>query len=424
MRIVSQWTRFRDVYGGADQEAVFSAMTPVAEKLGGLLHGADILASAASTFDTDVQAKSGVKEPYDYWARGWLTRFYQYDRDKNKVYSGEWTEDDYVERHGETPESHFETLESERTEHQQQAIDLYETIESARNTFADTVSGVDMEELSELAYVNRPAALNPMDSPDELASVLQNSNFFGGMEGLTEEDYRAIAESVPLDDLPYDYMDSDGVKWSYNADGELVRSGSAEDPYLTYAVQLAIAEDDTYGNVPMPNVTAPDGSYSSNPPTMREYLSAQGISVAAGTITGMPKKAILNAAAKSADLSPTNKKLFTANVTTITTLVQTGWDTSKFEQQFSEQNPLLSDEQVTEQTRRYIAEELVTFLATTGTDMAATAAIPWTGVPGWVLVTLVSWGAGQVATAAVDEVFDQTWTEEERQEAYANGEIG
>lgn len=61
MDVVRQWSRFKDVYGGADKEKVFDAMTPVAEKLGGLLHGAEIFASAATTFDATIQTKQALR---------------------------------------------------------------------------------------------------------------------------------------------------------------------------------------------------------------------------------------------------------------------------------------------------------------------------------------------------------------------------
>lgn len=426
MDVVRQWSRFKDVYGGADKETVFAAMTPVAEKLGGLLHGAEIFASAATTFDSTIQTQQGKKEPYDYWARGWLTRFYEYDRDKNKVYTGEWEEEDYVQKHGRTPTDHLSALEQERHEHQQTAIDIYLTIEEARIAMADAVSAIDMDELSQLAYVSRTSALEIMESPEELATLLQGSHFFGGIDGLSEADYLKIAESVPLEDLPYDYMDADGVKWSYNEAGELVRSGSAEDPYLTYAVQLAIAQDEDYNDIELTNVTAPDGSSFADPPNMVEYLAAQGINVASGKIEGVPKSAIFDAAYKSIGLDAAGKKFFDVNVTVITGLVSSGWNTKEFEKEFSEQNPLLSDEQVTTQTRRVLAQEILTFMASGAVDAGTAAgvtALGVGGVPGWLLVTLISWGGGQLTTAVIDESFDETWTEEERQKAYAEGDI-
>ncbi|MGM7668631.1 hypothetical protein ACSU1G_16250 [Microbacterium sp. A93] len=426
MDLVRQWSRFRDVYGGADKEKVFEAMTPVAEKLGGLLHGAEIFAAAATTFDATIQTKQGKKEPYDYWARGWLTRLYEYDRDKNKVYTGEWEEEDYVQKHGKTPTDHFNALEQERHEHQQTAIDIYLTIEEARNSLADAVSAIDMGELSRLAYVNRTTALDIAGSPEELADFLEESHFFGGIDGLSEADYLEIAKSVPLQDLPYDYMDTDGLKWSYNGAGELVRSGSAEDPYLTYAVQLAIAQNEDYSDIELPNVTAPDGSSFADPPNMVEYLAAQGISVASGKIEGVPKSAIYDAAYKSIGLDKAGTKFFDVNATVITGLVSSGWNTKEFEKEFSEQNPLLSDEQVQTQTRRVLAQEVLTFLASGAVDAGAGAGVAALGVggaPGWLLITLISWSGGQLATLAIDETFDQTWTEEERQKAYAEGEL-
>ncbi len=396
MQAVTKWNDFRDVYGGADQDKVFAAMTPVAEKLQAIKNAGAIFSAAVQVYKHSVQDFDDMKDEYDRWAEGWMERYHKVDADFSSL-----DDEEFMAKYGMSYSDKYNAMRSERDGKEYNGpIWVIDHLNAARQDLASTIDDIDMEELGEMEFSHRNEALTQYDSPEELAEALRNSHIFKDAD-LSDEDLLAIAEQVfgQYDNLPYDYMDANGVRWSYGPHGELVRTGSPMDPNLNAAILAVMNENSDWRHVD---------------------LSFGGETTQ--TVAELASKFGLNSVARLTDAT-VGKAVIGGWATALVQVVGTGVNIKRYEANLSTAAPLLSQAEIDAIVRKYANEQLII----DGVEIAAgagTAVLTAVlGPGGTVLGIAVTYVATGITEFIVNEAGDESWTLDEMQDRF-NEETG
>lgn len=391
MQAVSKWNDFREVYGGADQDKVFAAMTPVAEKLQSIKNAGAVFSGAVQVYKASVQDFDDMKVEYDGWAEGWMQTYRKVEAD-HKSLSDEEFESKYGMSYTDKSNAMREVRDGKEANGPVWVIDHLNT---ARRDLASTIEGIDMDKLGEMNFSHRTEALTQYETPEELAEALKNSHIFGDAD-LSEAEYLAIAEGVfgQYDDLPFDYMDANGVRWSYGPNGELVRTGSPMDPNLNATILAVMNENEDWRQLDL----SFDGETTQ---TVAEMASRFG----------------LNSLGKLTD-STLGKGVIGGWATAIVQLIGTGVNINRYRENLSTAAPLLSDSEYDSIVQKFARESLIVdgVQIATGAGSAVLTAV--LGPGGMVLGFAVTYVATGITEFIVSEAGDQSWDLDEMQDRY------
>ncbi|NUL46141.1 hypothetical protein F7P69_13195 [Cellulosimicrobium funkei] len=393
MQAVTKWNEFRDVYGGADKDVVFAAMTPVAEKLQAIKNAGAVFSGAVQVYKASVQDFDDMKVEYDSWAEGWMETYRQVESDRQL--------DDFSDKYGMTYADKSNAMREERDIKEANGpVWVIDHLNAARRDLASTIDGVDMDALGEMNFSHRPESLTQYETPEELADALGASHIFGDAD-LSEADLLAIAEEVfaQYDDLPFDYVDANGVRWSYGPNGELVRTGSPMDPNLNATILAVMNENTDWRQVDL----SFDGETTQ---TVAEMASRFGLN-SLGNLTD----------------STLGKSVIGGWATAIVQLVGTGVSVNRYGQNLSTAAPLLSEAEYRDIVQKYATESLIVdgVQIATGAGSAVLTAV--LGPGGTVLGIAVTYVATGLTEFIVNEAGDESWDLDEMQDRY-NPETG
>ncbi|WP_313816315.1 hypothetical protein [Citricoccus sp.] len=396
MQAVTKWNEFREVYGGADQDAVFAAMTPVAEKLQAIKNAGAVFSGAVQVYKASVQDFDDMKVDYDTWAEGWMETYRKVESDHSSL-----TDEEFMTRYG---MSYWEKVDAMRGVRDGKEANgpvwVIDHLNAARRDLASTIDGVDMDALGEMNFSHRTESLTQYETPEELAEALAQSHIFGDAD-LSEADLLAIAEEVfaQYDDLPFDYVDANGVQWSYGPNGELVRTGSPMDPNLNAAILAVMNENTDWRQVD---------------------LSFDGETTQ--TVAEMASKFGLNSLGKLTE-STLGKGVIGGWATAIVQLIGTGVSVNRYGQNLSTAAPLLSESEYQDIVQKYATESLIVdgVQIATGAGSAVLTAV--LGPGGTILGIAVTYVATGLTEFIVNEAGDDSWDLDEMQDRY-NPETG
>lgn len=396
MQAVTKWNEFRDVYGGADQEAVFAAMTPVVEKLQAIKKAGTAFSAGVNTYKTWVQDFDEIKSEYDTWAEGWMRDYRQVERDNKNL-----TEEDFVSKYSMTYTDKSNAMREVRDGKEANGpVWIIDHLNSARRDLVTVIDGIDMAALGELDFSHRSEALEQYDSPEALAEALKSSHVFGDAD-LTEADYQAIAQETfdLYGSLPYDFEDVNGVRWSYGPNGELVRSGSPMDPNLNAAILAVMNENTEWRQT--------DVSFGGETvQSVAEVAASFGLK-RVGSLTDLTfGKAVIGGWATAA-----------------VELLGTGFSVKRYGANLSMAAPLLSEQDYNDIVRKYTNENLILDGVSVATSAGTAVLTAIMGPGGTVIGIAVTYVATGVTEYIVNEVGDESWTLDEMQRRY-NAETG
>ena len=391
MQAVTKWNDFREVYGGADKDAVFAAMTPVAEKLQAIKNAGAVFSGAVQVYKASVQDFDDMKVDYDGWAEGWMETYRKVESDHSSL-----SDDEFTAKYGMSYADKSNAMRTTRDGKEANGpVWVIDHLNAARRDLASTIDGVDMEELGEMDFSHRGESLTQYETPEELAEALADSHIFGGAD-LSEEEYLAIAEEVfaQYDDLPFDYMDANGVRWSYGPNGELVRTGSPMDPNLNATILAVMNENTDWRQIDL----SFDGETTQ---TVAEMASRFG----------------LNSLGKLTD-STLGKGVIGGWATAIVQLIGTGVNINRYRENLSTAAPLLSESEYDSIVQKYARESLIAdgVQIATGAGSAVLTAV--LGPGGMVLGFAVTYVATGITEFIVNEAGDQSWDLDEMQDRY------
>lgn len=396
MTAVTKWSEFRDVYGGADKDTVFAAMTPIAEKLQALKRAGEVFSAAVQVYKTNLKDFDDMKVEYDDWATGWMEDYRRVERDHDSL-----SEEAFTTKYGMSYTDKSNAMREVRDGKEANGpIWVIDHINVARRDLATAIEGIDMKKLGEMEFSHRDEALTRYETPEELAEALAASHVFKDAN-LSDADLLAIAEQVfaQYEDLPFDYEDANGVRWTYGPNGELVRSGSPMDPNLNAAVLAVMNENTEWRQVD---------------------LSFDGETTQ--TVAQMASKFGLNSLGKLTD-STLGKGVIGGWATAIVTVVGTGVTINRFREDLSMQAPLLSEEDYQDIVQKYSNEQLIMggVQIATGAGSAVLTAV--LGPGGTVIGVAVTYVATGLTEFIVNEAGDESWSLDEMQDRY-NPETG
>lgn len=377
MEIVRLWSLLPYYYVTEETDQVREAMNPVSLKVDGLLKAAETLDSAVSLYDSAVPEPMGFKLDHDRWARD------AYSRLHHPV--GE-TEEEKTEQ--------FELVMQEIEERDVMVASALQVLQSARQTIADVLTGVDVDELGEAKFTVMEGGLDVAASREELELMIMESDLFGS--DLTWEQVHRLADEIDLDALPFDYVDEQGRKWISNADGVRVRVGSAMDPNLNQQMILAIGSDPETSHIQIPTGYDDDGNVVLT-------SASEIVQFAAGEVADKTGSTLKHAwtGFELLMLAPT---MYLAGSTARTNAQANG--------------VLMSNEDLQQVYAHYSDQA---FFSTTASSIAslgtttATALVvyPTMGPSGVVVVYAVDQATGEIVSSVVEGIYDDTWTQGE-----------
>ncbi|MFC7400922.1 hypothetical protein [Citricoccus sp. GCM10030269] len=402
----STWNQFREYYGGADKDAVFSALDPVIEKLIALKRAGEVFYGGVQLYDAGLAILDGMKTDYDEWATTWMEKYREVES-----YQQNHTEEEFTAKYGKPYNELSVEMREERDNREMSGpVFIVDTIRACRKDLIDVLDGIDMDELGEMEFSHRPEALETYESAEELANALKNSHVFGNTD-LTDADYEEIAQRMweNRDQLPYDYMDANGTKWVFGPDGELVRSGSPMDPNLNASALLVIDQEDRWRDIALNFPDSPLGGTNENVQTASQLLVQTGLKQGGNAL--VPVDQVVG------------RGVISGTATALVTLIGTGIDAAQYERNTAETTPLLSTEQAEGRQQRYVNENLIMdgVEVTTASGTAVLTSI--LGPGGTLLGMAVTYVATGVTEYIINDVADETWTREEMVEAFENGEF-
>lgn len=394
MQAVTKWNDFREVYGGADQDAVFAAMTPVAEKLQAIKNAGAVFSGAVQVYKASVQDFDDMKVDYDSWAEGWMETYRTVEADHSRM-----DEDEFMAEYGMSYAEKSNEMRGERDGREANGpVWVIDHLNAARRDLASTIDGIDMDALGEMNFSHRPESLTQYETPEELAEALEASHIFGDAD-LSDEELLAIAEAVfaQYDDLPFDYVDANCVRWSYGPNGELVRTGSPMDPNLNAAILAVMNENTEWRQVDL----SFDGETTQ---TVAEMASRFG----------------LNSLGKLTD-STLGKGVIGGWATAIVQLIGTGVNVNRYGRTLSTAAPLLSESEYRDIVQKYATESMIVdgVQIATGAGSAVLTAV--LGPGGTVLGIAVTYVATGLTEFIVNEAGDESWDLDEMQDRYNPG---
>ncbi len=394
MRAVTTWNEFREYYGGADKDTVFAAMTPVAERLLAIKRAGTLFSAAVQVYQVSCKDFDDRKDEYDRWAAEWLRTWRKVESDHESLTEEEFTTK-YCMPHGEKVNAL--TQERRNTEFNG-PVWVIDHLNTYRQELASALKDIDMGDLSEMRFSHRSESLSQYESAEELAAAMRDSHIFGDAD-LSDEDIEQIAEKVfgSYDDLPYDYMDVNGVKWVFGPHGELVRAGSPMDPNLNAAILAVMNQDADWRQTDI----SFDGQTTQ---TVAEMATKFGLN-RLGTLTD----------------SALGKGVIGGWATAIVQVVGTGVKSKRYGANLSMAAPLLSDEEHREIVRKYVNQNLIVdgVEVTLGAGTAVLTSI--IGPAGTVIGVAVTYVATGVTEYIVNEVTDESWDLDEMQDRYDRG---
>ncbi|MGM7668628.1 hypothetical protein [Microbacterium sp. A93] len=391
MQAVTKWNEFRDVYGGADQDAVFAAMTPVAEKLQAIKNAGSVFSGAVQVYKAWAQDFDDIKRDYDTWATGWMEKHDRVERHHTTL-----SDEEFMTKYGMSYTDKHNAMRTERDGKEANGpVWVIDHLNTARRELASTIEGIDMAELGKMEFSHRPEALTQYETPEELAEALKGSHIFGEAD-LSDEDYLKIAQEVfaQQGDLPFDYVDTNGVRWSYGPNGELVRTGSPMDPNFNAAVLAVMNEDTDWRQV--------DLSFGGEgTQTVAELATKFGLNRIGGLTDSTLGKGVIGGWA-----------------TAIVQLIGTGVSIKRFRENLSMAAPMLSEEDYDAIVQKYTNETLIMDGVQIATGAGAAVLTAVLGPGGMVLGFAVTYVATGITEFILNTAGDETWDLDEMQDRY------
>lgn len=387
---VSTWNQFRDLYGGADKEQVYSAMTPVAEKLVALRDAGEALSAAVQAYHANISAMDfhGMKADYDNWATEFMVRYDAVQRDRDLE------EEAFVQKHGVAYWAKRNELDEERNGREANGpVLMVDHLRGFRADLAQAVKAIDMEALTTLEFSHRPESLTQYGSEEELFQALRDSHVFGH---LTDEELRQIAAETwgHFDDLPVDFVDANGVGWVFGPNGELVRSGSPMDPNVSALFLAVMANDPDLAGIELP--------FGEGTQTVAEFVAEQG----------------LKGLKKLPDIGPVGSSVISAWAAAVVGLVGTGFDVRRYEDNLTLTSPLLTQDQVDDLVQKYANANLIMDGVDIGLAAGSAVLTAVFGPAGTVIGVVVTYVGSNVTEYIVTEAGEEHWTLDEMQDAY------
>ena len=377
MEVIRLWSMLPSYYVTTETEQVRTAMNGAAVTVDGLLKAAEVLDGAVTVYDESVPEPMSFKLEHDRWART------TYDSLTNPLTGTD-----------EEKEDKFNELMNEVEIRKGKVQNALEVLQSARQTLADTLNGVDVQELGAPRFTVMEGGLDSADSQQELELALMQSDLFGGE--LTWAQVERIAGEIDLDALPYDYVDSEGRKWITNAEGVRVRVGSAMDPNLNAQIIVAIGSDPETSHIQIP--TGYDGE--------------------GNVVVQSASDIVTFANGEAADrIGPVASRSLT--VFEILMLAPTMFVAGDMARTNAQVNGVLMSTEDLQQVYNHHSDQAffsttLSSLASWGTTSAtALVVLPVTGPSGLVVVYAVDQATGEVVSAVVEGIYDDTWTQAE-----------
>lgn len=410
MDVVTFWKQFKDVYGGADKEIVFMAMDPVVEKLIAIQRAGEVFSTAVQSYDAMNSGTQELKTSYDEWARDFVERYRKADEDKARLGNDEEGLAEFERLYGMNHALYIGSLEQERAGRIADGPEyIVNHVNKGRQDLAGTLTAIDMGELGKIAFSHREESLTVYGTPEELAAALESSEVFGNTD-LTHKDYQAIAEEMwaSYQDLPFEYEDDNGIRWSTGPNGEMVRSGSPMDPNVSSLAFLTLGRDPNWSTVEL-NVP---GELASGATATAGYLINKG----GGKLSGKFQDVV-------DPTTPLGKSAISAGTGLLLTVFNAGVDASHYKIKLAGEAALLSPEEASALRRRAASRNLLDGAVDLGLGTGQVFATAMYGTGGKVVGWIVTDVAGKVIDVIIDEAYDETWSKEEMERAYLNGEF-